>query len=111
MFYDENKKHCMWKGRYTQGEQTGKWIYFTPSGKKYLTEKYKQQQIWTTYFDSLERKQLQGFATYIETEDTAYYRWEGNWYHFDTLGQVDKISFYKMGKFAWFVPIPSSKSK
>jgi antitoxin component YwqK of YwqJK toxin-antitoxin module len=110
LYYDEQQKQCMWKGRYKNGEQTGKWTYYTPTGKKYLTEKYMQERIWTTYYDSLQRKQLQGYANYIETEDTAYYRWEGNWYHFDNLGQVDKISFYKMGKFAWFVPVPKSKS-
>lgn len=112
LYYDDAKKHLMLKGRYKNGEQTGHWKYYTRSGRNYLDERYlKTNQIFTTYFDSLSRKQLQGYATYYETEDTAYYRWDGNWLKFDTTGKVIQVSYYKMGKFAWFNPIPASTKR
>jgi antitoxin component YwqK of YwqJK toxin-antitoxin module len=79
-YYDDKQTRKMWTGRYKNHEQTGKWKYYSRSGVLYMKEKYQKDSfIKTTYYYPNGKKHLQGYATYIETEDTTYYRWEGNW--------------------------------
>ncbi len=110
MYYDDEKKQLMWKGRYRDHHQVWRWKYYTSSGHIYLSERYrKNHQIQTIYYYPSGKKELQGTAVYFETLDTAYYRWEGDWVHFDSTGVIDKVSYYKYGKFAWLKPINSFK--
>lgn len=106
LYYDDQKTQLMWKGRYKNHHQVGRWKYYRPNGVIYLNEKYlKDNRIATTYYDENGRKHLSGYATYFETLDTAYYRWEGDWLKYDSSGNVIEISYYKFGKFAWYKPL------
>ena len=110
MYYDDEKKQLMWKGRYKNHHQVGHWKYYTSSGIRYLDERYqKDKRIKTLYYDYKGRKHLSGYAQYTETKDTAYYRWEGNWLKYDTTGKLIEVSYYKFGKFAWYQPLNSVK--
>lgn len=110
MYYDDKKKQLMWKGRYKNHHQVGHWKYYTARGTLYLEERYlKDKRIQTTYYDYEGRLHLKGYAHYVESLDTAYYRWEGDWLKFDTTGKLVEVSYYKFGKFAWYKPLNSVK--
>jgi antitoxin component YwqK of YwqJK toxin-antitoxin module len=110
MYYDDEKKQLMWKGRYKDHHQVGHWKYYTSRGTIYLDERYqKDKRIKTRYYDYEGRKHLEGYATYVESLDTAYYRWEGDWLKYDTTGTLVEVSYYKFGKFAWYKPLNSVK--
>jgi antitoxin component YwqK of YwqJK toxin-antitoxin module len=113
MCYDDTKKQTMWTGRYQNHEQAGTWKYYTSSGKLYLKEKYrKHHSIKTTYYYPNGKRQLQGFAVYFETEDTTFYRWEGDWFKYDSItGKLMEVSYYKFGKFAWYKPLNTPKRR
>lgn len=111
MYYDDERKQLMWKGKYRNHKQVGTWKYYKPDGSIYLKERYQKDltTIRTTYFYPNGNKHLEGVAFFVETKDTAYYRWEGEWYKYDSAGVLNQISFYKFGKFAWFLPLPVKK--
>lgn len=110
MYYDDDKKQLMWKGIYRNHHQAGHWKYYRSNGVIYLEERYKKDNmIHAVYYDEKGRKHLSGYATYYETQDTAYYRWEGDWLKYDSTGNVIEVSYYKFGKFAWFKPVDSVK--
>jgi antitoxin component YwqK of YwqJK toxin-antitoxin module len=104
MYYDDGKQRLSSNGRYVHGKQVGHWKHYTPSGNLHLEEWYKPNgDILTCYFYPTGTLQLKGIARFISTEDSTFYRWEGNWNSYDTTGRLVHISFYKCGKFAWYV--------
>lgn len=108
LYYDDEKKHLMSKGRYKNHRQVGHWKYYSSKGTIYLDERYqKNKQIKTTYYDRKGRKELEGYADFVIGKDTVYYRWEGDWLKYDTTGKLIEVSYYKFGKFAWHKPLNS----
>lgn len=113
MWYDDAKTQKMWIGRYKNHEQAGTWKYYSSSGHLYLREKYRRgHYIKTTYYYPSGKRQLEGYAMYVETEDTTFYRWEGDWCKYDSIsGKLVEVSYYKFGKFAWFKPLNTVKQR
>ncbi|MES2558485.1 MAG: hypothetical protein V4590_02005 [Bacteroidota bacterium] len=110
LYYDDQKRQVMWKGRYKDHRQVGHWKYYSSKGTIYLDELYlKDDRIKTTYYDKAGRKELEGYANLVAQKDTVFYRWEGDWLKYDTTGKLIEVSYYKFGKFAWHKPLNSVK--
>lgn len=104
IYYDDNNKCLLYKGRYKDHKQVGKFVYFMPDGRRYLKEDYLPDHwVKTTYYHHTGKIKSTGMAKLITGTDTTFYRWEGNWYKYDSTGKLTEIAFYKFGKFAWFV--------
>lgn len=104
VYYDDDRKQLLYKGRYKDHQQKGIFKYYLPDGSLYLREKYlKGGWVKTVYYHPNGKKQAEGFAQLTSDKDTTYYRWEGNWKKYDSTGTLKETAFYKCGKFAWYV--------
>jgi len=103
VFYDAEKHRPLYKGKYRNGKQVGKFQYFLPDGKLYLQEITFQKKgfIETKYFHANGKVELSGKSKVFENKDTSYYQWSGDWMKYDTLGNLLEIQTYREGQKIW----------
>lgn len=97
VYQDSAKKQIDNIGRYRKGIPKGTWKYYDPEGKLVKKEKNVFRKIYTRYYHPNGKVQKKGKAKTIITDKLIHYYYYGNWYTYDSTGQLIKKQVYSDG--------------
>lgn len=97
VYHDNGNKHIDNIGRYRKGIPKGTWKYYDPEGKLIRREKHFFRIIYTTDYHPNGRIKKKGKAKIITSDLIIHYFFYGNWFVYDTSGNLIKKQIYADG--------------
>jgi hypothetical protein len=108
--YKHSKRHGTWIvyqdstntkvdniGRYRKGIPKGTWKYYDSDGRLIKKEKNRFRKIYTTYYHQNGRIKKKGKAMIVIDDKLIHYFYYGNWFVYDSTGQLLKKQVYANG--------------
>jgi hypothetical protein len=97
VYQDSTKKQIDNIGRYRKGIPKGTWKYYDSEGRLNKKEKNIFKKIYTTYYHTNGAIKKKGKARIVITKQMVHYYYYGNWFVYDSTGQLIKKQVYADG--------------